>query len=256
MAVIIKTPEEIAALREGGPIAARILRELREAAQIGITTDELDQKARKLIADAGGEAAFLGYRPQGEAQPFPAALCVSVNDEVVHGIPSDYALRSGDIVTIDLGFKYKGVYLDLATSVGVGKVSRADQNLLAATEEALRIGIEQIVPGARTGDIGNAIDTYIRENKLTVITSLSGHGVGRAIHEDPFVPNFGKKGKGELLLPGMVIAIEPIITIGRDDIEVLEDGYTIITADEAHAAHFEHTVLITDTGAEVLTQER
>jgi methionyl aminopeptidase len=256
MASIIKTEQEIAALREGGPIAARILHELAEVAKPGVTTSELDQAARTLIADAGGSAAFLGYRPQGEATPFPAALCTSVNDEVVHGVPSGYTLKTGDIISIDLGFKYKGVYLDLATTVAVGTVSHEDQNLLAATEEALRIGIEQIVPGARTGDIGSAIESYIKENKLTVITSLSGHGVGRAIHEDPFVPNFGKKGKGEPLVPGMVIAIEPIITRGRDDIEVLDDGYTIITADGAHAAHYEHTVLITETGGEVLTMEK
>ena len=253
MTIIIKTKEEIEKLRKGGPIAADILRRIALEVAPGVTTESLDLYARELIKEAGGEAAFLGYRPEGERVAFPAALCVSVNDEVVHGIPGKRILKNGDIVTVDLGFRYEGVYLDLATSVGVGKITHEDANLLAATSNALDAAIEAIVPGATTGDIGAVVSKHIHDAGFEVISSLSGHGVGRAIHEDPYVPNYGKPGKGDTLVPGMVIAIEPITTRGKDAIEVLEDEYTLVTADGANSAHFEHTVLITEIGGEILT---
>jgi methionyl aminopeptidase len=252
--IIIKTPDEIEKLREGGPIAARILRAIASEVKAGVTTKYLDDVARKLIDEAGGTPAFLGYRPSGERKAFPAALCTSVNDEIVHGIPSDRVLKEGDIITVDLGYIHKGVFLDLATTVGIGKISHKDSNLLAATEQALEEGISAIAPGGTVGDIGAAIDAYVTEAGCTIISSLAGHGVGRAVHEDPYVPNYGKRGKGAKLVPGMVIAIEPIVSTGKDGIRVLDDEYTIITVDGAHAAHFEHTVLITETGAEVLTK--
>ena len=252
--VIIKTPDEIAKLRKGGPIAAGILRSLAQAVKPGITTESLDMLARTLIRDAGATPAFLGYRPSNEKNAFPAALCTSVNDEIVHGVPTGRILNAGDIISIDLGLKYEGVYLDLATTVAVGKISHPDANLLAVTEAALEVGIAAIAPGGTVGDIGAAVYTYISDNGFEIVSALAGHGVGRAIHEDPYVPNYGKKGKGEKLVPGMVIAIEPIVTAGKDSMKVLSDEYTIVTKDGSRAAHFEHTVLITETGAEILTK--
>jgi methionyl aminopeptidase len=252
--IIIKTPDEIARLRKGGPILARILREVAKAIKPGITTKSLDTLAFNLITEAGGIPAFLHYKPYGASYPFPASLCVSVNSEVVHGIPGDRILKEGDIVSIDLGLKYEGVFLDHAVTVPVGKISSKDKELLSVTETALMEGIDAIKPGATVGDIGYAIERYIKSYKFGIVRNLSGHGVGREIHEDPYVPNYGKKGKGDKLRPGMVIAIEPMITLGSEKILEMKDGYTLKTSDNSHAAHFEHTVLITDTGAEILTQ--
>lgn len=253
MAIIIKTDEEIAHLREGGPIAARILKTLAGMVQPGITTMSIELAARELITDAGGSAAFLGYKPEGEKKAFPAALCISVNEEVVHGLPGDRVLKSGDIVSIDLGFSYKKVILDLATTVAVGKISHEDAELLATTHEALAIGCAAARAGGTTGDIGHAIESYIRPFGFGIVREFAGHGVGRYVHEDPYVPNFGKAGTGATLKPGMVIAIEPMCTRGSEKINVASDGMTIITSDGSRAAHFEHTVLITENGSEILT---
>jgi methionyl aminopeptidase len=255
MNIIIKTPEEIARLKQGGPILADILRTVATRVRPGVTTKSLDDFARILIEQAGCTPAFLGYKPEGADRPYPATLITSVNDEVVHGIPGDYVLREGDIIALDLGLRYQGVYLDHAISVPVGKISHQDQELLDVTEAALLEGIDAIVPGATVGDIGHAIERYVRSYKLGIVRDLSGHGVGRHIHEDPYIPNYGKAGKGAALKPGMVIAIEPMLTRGSEEVILMKDGYTLKTSDGSRSAHFEHTVLITPEGkGEILTK--
>lgn len=253
MAVIIKTKEEIAVLREGGHRLASILAKVGEKITPGVTTKELDEYAYKLIKEGGDEPAFLNYKPEGQTRAYPASLCTSVNNEVVHGIPSaNKILKDGDIISIDLGLKHKGLFTDHAVTVPVGKVNKASQELLEVTHEALLVGIEAAKNGNTVGDIGHAIEQFVNR-KYGIVRELSGHGVGKKIHEDPYVPNFGKAGKGEKLVPGMVIAIEPMLNIGKSDIITLSDGYTIKTADGSRSAHFEHTVLITEGDAEILT---
>jgi methionyl aminopeptidase len=187
---------------------------------------------------------------------FPAALCVSVNAEVVHGIPkANVILKEGDVVSIDLGLKHEGLFTDHAMTVPVGAVSKDKEKLIRVTREAMYEGIAAIVPGARVGDIGHAVESYAnKQGTYGTIRDLSGHGVGRAIHEDPYIPNYGKKGTGDKLVPGMVIAIEPMLTLGSEELIEGRDGYTLKTEDGSCAAHFEHTVLVTETGYEILTQ--
>ncbi len=254
MKIIIKTKEEIEILREGGKRLATILKKVGEHVAPGISAYELDQIAEKLIRAGGDEPAFLGYKPEGHASPYPASLCVSVNSEVVHGIPfKEKVLKEGDVVSIDLGLKHRGLFTDHAITLPVGKISKKDAELIRVSNDALMEGIFSIVPGARVGDIGHAIENFVKPYKYGIVRVLSGHGVGKYIHEDPYVPNFGKKGTGVVLTPGMVIAIEPMLTLGSDNVIVAKDGYTIRTTDGTHAAHFEHTVLITEEGYEVLT---
>ena len=251
--IIIKTENEIMKLKKGGPILARILREVAAATVPGVTTNSLDVLAARLIKEAGCTAAFLNYRPDSADRPYPATLITSVNDEVVHGIPTDRVLKDGDIIALDLGLNYEGVFLDHAITVPVGEIGAKDKELLAVTEAALAEGIAAIAPGGTVGDIGYAIEHYVKPYKLGIVRDLSGHGVGRAIHEDPYVPNYGKKGRGAKLVSGMVIAIEPMLTRGSEEVILMKDGYTLKTSDGSRSAHFEHTVLITDTGAEILT---
>ena len=253
--IIIKTDSEIARLRKGGPILAHILREVAKKVAPGITTGELDQYAYQLIKEAGHTPAFLNYKPEGADFPYPASLITSVNAEVVHGIPGKKILKEGDIIALDLGLNFDGVFLDHAITIAVGGITTPkDKLLIAVTEQALYKGIEAIVPGATVGDIGHAIESFVKPYKLGIVRSLSGHGVGRAIHEDPYIPNYGKPGKGAKLEPGMVIAIEPMLTRGSEEIVTMRDGYTLKTVDNSRSAHFEHTVLITETGAEILTK--
>lgn len=255
MAVIIKTKEEIEILREGGKRLAIILHAVEKAVKPGVTTLELDTLAEKLIRDGGDEPAFKGYKPEGHRSAFPASLCTSVNNEVVHGIPkSSMVLKEGDIVSIDLGLKHKGLFTDHALTVPVGKISKKDEELLRVTRDALYEGIHAIVPGARIGDIGYAVEQFAKKHKYGNVRVLAGHGVGKYIHEDPFIPNYGKKGTGLVLKPGMVIAIEPMFNHGGDDVVVASDHWTFKTADGKRSAHFEHTVLITEDGAEILTE--
>lgn len=252
--IIIKTESEIERLRKGGPILAAILQHVAQAVKPGITTKELDELAYTLITEAGHKPAFLHYKPEGAAKPYPASLITSVNSEVVHGIPGNKVLKDGDIISLDLGLNYEGVFLDHAITVPVGEIGPKDKELLSITKSSLDEGIAAIKPGATIGDIGHAIESYVRPHKLGIVQGLSGHGVGRAIHEDPYVPNYGKPGKGAQLQPGMVIAIEPMVSRGSEDIVEMADGYTLKTADNSRAAHFEHTVLIKEDGyPEVLT---
>jgi len=255
--IIIKTKKEIEILREGGKRLATVLHKVKTMVRPSVSTLELDQYAEKLIKEMGDTPAFLNYRPAGAKTSFPASLCVSVNDEVVHGIPHpNIILKDGDVVSLDLGLKHGGLFTDMAVTVGVGEISKSDQKLLDVTEKALQVGIDVACGGNTVGDIGHAVESFVRaqKEKYGIVEELSGHGVGRAIHEDPYVPNFGKKGKGEKLVPGMVIAIEPMLNSGTKNVTIDEDGYTIRTADGKKSAHFEHTILITEGEAEILTK--
>ncbi len=256
--IIIKTPEEIEILREGGKRLASILYKLKEKVAPGVSTKDLDMYAEKMITDMGDTPAFLNYRPEGAKTPFPAALCVSVNDEVVHGIPNkNKILKEGDIISLDLGLKHKGLFTDMAITVPVGEVSASNKKLMEVTEQAMHVGINAAVGGFTVGDIGFAIESFIKANKANkygIVEVLSGHGVGRAIHEDPYIPNFGKRGTGAKLTPGMVIAIEPMLNNGTKNVTIDDDGYTIHTADGKNSAHFECTILITDGEPEILTK--
>ncbi len=256
--IIIKTKEEIEILREGGRRLATVLHKVKDMVAPGVTTQELDQYAFKLIKDMGDFPAFLNYRPEGADTPFPASLCVSVNNEVVHGIPNKTrVLKEGDVVSIDLGLKHKGLFTDMAMTVPVGAVSAGVEALLRKTEQALMVGIDAAVGGNKTGDIGYAIESFVKADKnqkYGIVEVLSGHGVGRAIHEDPYIPNFGKKNTGDKLQPGMVVAIEPMLNMGTKHVTLDPDGYTFRTADGKKSAHFEHTILITEGEPEILTK--
>ncbi|MEK7081141.1 MAG: type I methionyl aminopeptidase [Patescibacteria group bacterium] len=253
--IIIKTAEEIKILREGGKHLATVLYKVKEKITPGVSTKDLDIYAEKLIREFGDTPAFLNYRPDGANTSFPASLCVSVNDEVVHGIPSKHRiLKEGDIVSIDLGLKHKNLYTDMAITVSVGVVSEGNQKLIKVTEQALRVGIGAARRGNTVGDIGYAIENFVRPHGYGIVEVLAGHGVGRAIHEDPYIPNFGKKGEGAKLVPGMVIALEPMLNNGTKNVTVDDDGYTFRTADGKNSAHFEHTILITENEAEILTK--
>jgi len=255
--IIIKTPEEIEILREGGKRLAVILNKVKEIVKPGISTKDLDDYAFKLIKKIGDEPAFLNYRPAGADSAYPASLCVSVNEEVVHGIPNkNKILKDGDIVSIDLGLKHKGLYTDMALTVGVGIISNSSLKLIKVTEQALGIGISVAQNGSKIGDIGYAIESFIRPYKYGIVEVLSGHGVGKYIHEDPYIPNFGKPNTGVKLMPGMVIAIEPMLNNGTKKVILDKDGYTFHTADGKKSAHFEHTILITENEPEILTRFR
>lgn len=254
--IIIKTKEEIEIIREGGKHLAIVLNKVRDIVAPGVSTKELDIYSEKLIREMGDEPAFLNYRPAGARTPFPASLCVSVNDEVVHGIPKkDRILKEGDIVSIDLGVKHRGLFTDMAMTVPVGKITGDIQKLLEVTEQALRVGIKAANGGNTVGDIGHAIQSYVEsQGRYGIVEVLAGHGVGKKIHEDPFIPNFGKAGKGEKLVPGMVVALEPMLNIGTKNVTIDDDDWTFRTADKKKSAHFEHTILITDGEAELLTK--
>jgi len=254
MSVIIKTPREIEIIREGVKRLAEILAKTAKMVKPGVSTYELDQYVFKLIKDGGDTPAFLNYRPEGAPKPFPASICISVNNEIVHGIPSrNKILKEGDIISLDLGIEHKGYFTDHAVTVPVGKVSKKDEQLLDDTKKALEIGIWAAHGGNTVGDIGNAIESFVH-NRYGIVRELAGHGVGVAIHEDPYIPNYGKAGKGHKLVPGMIIAIEPMLNIGRADIICASDGWMIKTADGSRSAHFEHTILITEGDAEILTK--
>ncbi len=252
----IKKPEEIAIMKEGGERHAYILSELAKKVVPGISTEVLEDHAKKLIREGGDQAAFLNYTPRGAKRPYPASLCVSVNNEIVHGIPNEepLILQEGDIVSLDLGLVHNSLITDSAITVAVGSISEENRKLLEHCKEALYRGIKAARGGGRVGDIGHAIESFIRPLGYGLSEGLAGHGVGYKVHEDPFVPNEGRKGSGELLRPGMVIAIEPMVTLGTDEIVLSHDGYTYKTADGTNSAHFEHTIAITDGDPLILTQ--
>ncbi len=253
MSVIIKTQKQIDIIKEGGKILARVLDKVSKKAKVGVSTYLLDKYAYDLIKEEGGIPAFLNYRPEGAPSAFPATICISVNNEIVHGIPSKTRiLKEGDIVSLDLGLKYKGLFTDHAVTVPVGKISKKDKQLIDDTREALMVGILSARGGATVGDIGHAIESFVNR-KYGIVRELSGHGVGVHLHEDPYIPNYGKRGKGQKLIPGMIIAIEPMLNIGKASIITADDDWTVKTVDGTRSAHFEHTILITEGEAEILT---
>lgn len=246
--IILKSPEEIAIMREGGKILASTLFAIAKMAVPGIASDELDIRAEELLRSHGAEPAFRGYHG------FPSTLCVSVNTEVVHGIPSyEKVLHDGDLVGLDLGCTFHGFVTDMAVSVIVGHAKGKTQKLLKVTREALAKGIQAVKPGRTVGDIGFAVQHYVERKGFNVVRSLVGHGVGRSVHEDPSVPNYGEQGEGVILTEGMTIAIEPMVVTGDYGVNVLDDGWTVVTEDGGLAAHFEHTVAVTSRGVHILT---
>lgn len=248
----VKDPWELALMRQSGRRLAEVVALLREAVRPGITTQELDRLANDEIAKRGAKPSFLGYKAGGTI-PFPATICASPNDVVVHGIPDDRPLEDGDIVSIDVGLIYCGYHADSAFTAPVGTVSREILKLLEETEASLFKGVEQAKIGNRIGDIGHAIQTHIDPIGYGIVREYVGHGIGRALHETPSVPNYGTPGQGTLLREGLCIAIEPMITLGGYGTKMLDDGWTVVTADKSLAAHFEHTVAVTDRGPEILT---
>jgi methionyl aminopeptidase len=246
--VNVKSEREIQLMRAAGKTTAKILDAMCQMAKPGISTWDLDQLAEKMCKEAGVTPAFKGYHG------FPACVCISVNDEVVHGIPSKKrVLKDGDIVGLDFGVIQEGWFGDTARSVAVGKVTPAAEKLLKITQESLMKGIAEAKVGNRVFDIGHAVQTHAEAAGYSVVREFVGHGIGRALHEDPQVPNYGPKGKGMALKAGMVIAIEPMINAGRPDVRVLGDGWTAVTTDKSLSAHFEHTVAITEAGPVILT---
>jgi methionyl aminopeptidase len=253
--ITIKKPEEIERLRECGKRLARILGGLAGAVAPGVSTLELETLARKLMKEEGVLPAFLHLTPYGATRPYPASICVSINDAIVHGIPNENpkTIKDGDIVSIDTAVIYEDMYTDSALTVPAGAIDDEAKKLMDVTREALYEGIKVIRSGVRTGDIGAAIEKYVKPFGYGIVRELSGHGVGYELHEDPYVPNYGKKGTGEKLVSGMVIAIEPMLNEGTERIVLEDDGYTYRTYDKKRSAHFEHTIVVTDNGAEVLT---
>ncbi len=243
----VKNEAEISRIRTSGHMLAEVLRYLTPHVEAGITTAELDQLAADELAKLGGEPAFLGY------QGFPAVLCVAVNEEVVHGIPGPRLLAEGDIIGLDFGVNYEGMITDGAVTVGVGVIDPEVERLLSATRKALAAGIKHVRDGARVGDISHAIEQRLRQDRLGIFEDISGHGVGHRVHEDPSVLNVGRAGTGMRLKAGMTLAIEPMASLGGHEIIIENDGWTIVTRDGSLAAQFEHTVLVTANGAEILT---
>lgn len=265
--ITIKTKEEIEILREGGKRLAEILRNVADAAKPGVSTLDLDRIAERLVLDSGGTPSFKGYRIAETKIPFPGSICASINDEIVHGIPrADRVLKNGDVVGLDIGMQWPseasakeasgpmGLYTDMAVTVGIGKISKQAEDLLQATKEALDIGIQAVRAGITVGDIGNAIEKHLKKSRYGIVRDLAGHGVGHALHEEPLIPNYGKAGTGIELREGMVIAIEPMATLGDWRISLDDDEWTFRAADGSLAAHFEHTMAVTKDGADVLTK--
>jgi methionyl aminopeptidase len=255
--VTIKNPEEIKLLRQSGRILASVLNELVEAAKPGATTRELDQLAIDLITSAGGRPSFQGYCGSREEKPFPSALCASVNEELVHAPAAPgHTLRSGDIVGLDLGVDYKGFFTDMTITALVGNVSKEARDLVKVTKKSLDKGLEKIKEGNYISDISRAIQKYVEDHGYSVIRQLVGHGVGYKVHEEPSIPNFIAPGQPKIeLKAGMVLAIEPMVAVGDWRVKTLSDGWTVMMADGGLAAHFEHTVVVTKNGYELLTQE-
>jgi methionyl aminopeptidase len=245
--VTVKSPREIIAMRQAGKVVALALELLKNTIEPGMRTQDLDALAAAEFKRLGAKPAFLGYRG------FPATICVSLNEEIVHGIPGSRKIVEGDLVKMDVGAIVDGLYGDAAITVGVGRITEAAQKLIETTRESLLAGIHEVGPGVRLGDVGAAIQRYAEARGYSVVREYVGHGIGRRLHEDPSVPNYGIPGRGLPLRTGMAIAIEPMVNIGTRHTEVLSDEWTVVTADGELSAHFEHTMLVTDTGVEVLT---
>ena len=250
--ILIKSKKEIDYIRESCRIVAETLQLLKSNVRPGITTLELDKIAEDYIRSNNAVPAFKGYS-QGSAPGFPGSVCSSVDDEVVHGIPGSRILKDGQIVSLDIGFLKNGFFGDAALSVAVGNISDEKKKLMDVTERSLQLGIEQAVAGNKVHDISNAIQIHVESNGFSIVRDLCGHGVGKFLHEDPSIPNFGKKGTGPKLKNGMTLAIEPMVNAGKYDVITANDGWTILTADGSTSAHFEHTILINNNLPEILT---
>ena len=245
--IILKTPEQIEEMAVAGAIQARCLKMLRSLVRPGVTTDELDRAAERFITSQGAQPSFLGYRG------FPGSICASPNSMVVHGIPDDHALERGDVISLDVGVTKDGWVADAAITVGVGEITAEATTLLETTKASLHAAVEQARPGNHLGDISSAVQQRVEQEGLSIIRSLVGHGVGREMHEDPQVPNYGEPGRGPELEPGMVLAIEPMVNAGGPDVRIGDDNWAVYSADGSLAAHFEFTVAITQNEARILT---
>ena len=245
--ISIKSPKEIEIIAQGGKILAQIMKELEKNVRPGIATKELEEIARELILKSGGKCSFLGYKG------FPACLCVSVNEEIVHGVPSSKRLKAGDIVSLDMGLFFKGFHTDMAITVPVGEIEPETRRLLRVTKKVLKLAIKKVRPGIRFGDIGNLIQRYVESQGFNVIRDLCGHGIGRKLHEEPLVLNFGKRGTGPEIKEGMTFCIEPMVTMGNFRIKKI-DKFGFKTADNSLSCHFEHTIAVTEKGSRILTK--
>jgi methionyl aminopeptidase len=246
--IVLKSSEEIEKMAKAGGIVGEVLESIKSMIQTGITTKEIEVYADERIRALGGKPAFKGYRG------YPASICTSVNDEVVHGIPSSRKLKDGDIISIDLGVYYDGFYGDGAVTVPVGKIDNETAALLQITEEALNLGIENAIVGKRVSDISHAIQSHVEKSGFSVVRTFVGHGIGRELHEEPQIPNYGIPGKGPRLKEGMTLAIEPMVNSGTYEVRILGDGWTAVAIDGKKSAHFEHTVLVTTGKPKILTK--
>ncbi len=246
--ILLKSKDELKIMREGGLILAAIMERLKSIIKSGVTTAEIDSLAEDLIRQEKALPAFKGY------QDYPATTCTSMNSEVVHGIPGARKLEDGDIISIDLGLSYKNYFSDAAFTVGVGKIDSKAKKLIEVTRDSLSEGIKAAKPDNRLGDISSAVQRHVEKNGFSVVRQFVGHGIGRNLHEEPELPNFGRPGRGEVLKAGMVLAIEPMVNMGTWECEIQEDGWTAVTSDKKLSAHFEHTVAITEKGPEILTK--
>jgi methionyl aminopeptidase len=251
----IKTEEEIRALRGLGKIHSHIVSELSRSVVPGVTTEELEEQTLALCEQHGVRPAFLNYTPSGASRAYPCALCVAPNDIVVHGIPTELSLtlQEGDVIGLDVGVELEGLVIDAGVTVPVGEIDEDAKRLLRTTQEALMKGIDAARPGNTVGDIGYVIEQHVRSAGYGLVRDLCGHGVGHAVHEEPQVPNFGERGTGEKLVPGMVLAIEPMVNEGKGAVRFLRDGYTVMTRDGSRSAHFEHDIAVTDGKPIILT---
>ena len=246
--ITIKSEKEIELMRKAGYLVSLTHKYLKPYIKPGITTKELDKLAEDFIRSHDGVPTCKGYHG------FPSSLCISINDEVVHGIPGKRKLKNGDIITIDMVISYKGYQADSAWTYAVGEISKEKKYLMEHTEKALYEGLKQVKPGNRLGDVSHAIQEYAESHNLSVVRELSGHGIGTEMHEDPDIPNYGKKGTGIVLKKGMTLAIEPMLNLGKRDIAILNDDWTIVTLDGSDSAHYEHTVVVTKDGCEIITK--
>lgn len=248
MAIPLKTPEQIELMAKGGAKLAKVRDQLAQMVRPGLKVDELEQAARSLIAQAGGEPNFC------LTKDYPYSICCSINEEIVHGLPKGKTIKAGDAVGIDVGMRYQGWHLDTAITVGVDDISLQDQKLLKVAKTALELAIAQLKPGIKLGKISHLIQNYVEQHGFSVLRNLTGHGIGRQLHEEPKVPNFGNPDDGPVLETGMVLAVEPMVSTGDFKTLTKDDGWTVVLADGSHGAHFEHTVAITKTGVRILTE--
>ncbi len=244
----IYSENEIEILRQGGKILAKIIEELKKEVKPGVTTKHLNKVAEDLVFSWGAKPSFKGF------EGFPSALCTSINEEIVHAVPGKRKLKEGDILSLDLGIRFEGYYTDMAITIPIGRIDKKTRKLIKITKEALKIGIKQTKPGSHLGDIGYAIQKYVEKNGFNVVRELVGHGVGKKVHEEPKIPNYGNPGQGPELKVGMVLALEPMVTVDDWQVEKTKDGWGYKTVDNSLSAHFEHTITITSKGPKVLTQ--